>query len=105
MHRFLTAALFLMSLSIGVNVHADRDDDMEPWQKRILEALEAADEPADRRNQYSREKAEDEGASEAAKKARRTHGGKVLAVVPHKGGYRVRLLLDDGRVKTVRIED
>lgn len=46
-------------------------------------------------------------AAEAANIARRQHGGKVLSVDTKKSGknvvYRVKILLDSGRVKTVTI--
>lgn len=41
---------------------------------------------------------------QAAAKARAKHGGKVLKVTRNNGGYLVRLLLESGRVVTVRIE-
>lgn len=44
-------------------------------------------------------------AQEAASRARAQHGGKVLKVSRDKDGYRVKLLLDSGRVITVNIRD
>lgn len=44
-------------------------------------------------------------AQEAASRARAQHGGKVLKVSRDKDGYRVKLLLDSGRVVTVNIRD
>jgi len=41
---------------------------------------------------------------QAAAKARAMHGGTVLKVTRKNGAYLVRLLLDSGRVVTVRIE-
>jgi uncharacterized membrane protein YkoI len=41
---------------------------------------------------------------QAAEKAKAQHGGKVLKVTPRGKGYQVKLLLDSGRVKTVRVE-
>ena len=41
---------------------------------------------------------------QAAEKARAAHGGKVLKVTRKGKGYRVRLLLDSGRVTTVFVE-
>jgi uncharacterized membrane protein YkoI len=42
---------------------------------------------------------------EAAARAQAEHGGKVLKVSPDKGGYKVRLLQDSGRVITVKVKD
>jgi len=42
---------------------------------------------------------------QAAEKARATHGGKVLKVTREGKGYRVKLLLDSGRVVTVQVRD
>ena len=42
-------------------------------------------------------------AQQAAKRAQSRHGGKVLKVSRSKSGYRVKLLLDSGRVTTVTI--
>lgn len=42
---------------------------------------------------------------EAAARARARHGGEVLNVTRGGQGYRVRLLMDNGRVITVSIED
>ncbi len=48
------------------------------------------------------------GKSAAAEAARSAYGGKVLKIEEVKKGnktlYRVRLLLDDGRVKTVTVD-
>lgn len=41
---------------------------------------------------------------QAAAKARAAHGGKVLKVERKGRGYRVRLLLDSGRVITVSVD-
>lgn len=47
-------------------------------------------------------------AAEAASRVRRLHGGRVLSVSPSRRGdslgYRVRVLVDGGRVKTVYVE-
>lgn len=40
---------------------------------------------------------------QAAAKAKAAHGGKVLKVTRQGKGYRVKLLLDSGRVKTVDV--
>ncbi|MFV0476790.1 MAG: PepSY domain-containing protein [Parahaliea sp.] len=42
---------------------------------------------------------------EAASRAQARHGGKVLKVSASGNGYKVRLLLDSGRVITVTIKD
>ncbi len=42
---------------------------------------------------------------QAAQRARAQYGGQVLKVSPAGPGYQVRLLKDDGRVKTVTIGD
>ncbi len=41
---------------------------------------------------------------EAAARAQAQHGGKVLSVTRNGGAYRVKLLLDSGRVITVTIK-
>jgi len=47
-------------------------------------------------------------AAQAAAHVRRTHGGRVLSVSPARRGnalgYRVRVLIDGGRVKTVYVD-
>jgi hypothetical protein len=47
----------------------------------------------------------DPGARRAAEQAVARHGGRVLSVVPAGERYRVRLLLDNGRVITATVED
>lgn len=42
---------------------------------------------------------------QAAARAQARHGGKVLKVTRQGKGYRVRLLLDNGRVITVNVKD
>jgi len=42
-------------------------------------------------------------ADQAARRAQSQYGGKVLKVQRSNGGYRVKLLLDSGRVTTVTI--
>ncbi|WP_157976717.1 hypothetical protein [Parahaliea mediterranea] len=42
---------------------------------------------------------------QAAARAQASHGGKVLKVTRQGKGYRVRLLLDSGRVVTVTVKD
>jgi hypothetical protein len=47
----------------------------------------------------------DPGARRAAERAVARHGGRVLSVVAVGERYRVRLLLDSGRVMTATVED
>ena len=89
---------------------ADQDPDkLEDWQRQILRALEAAEaqDPGegDPRSSYRSSPSEDSGAAEAAEKARQRYGGKPLAAVRVGDRYRVRLLLDDGRVVTVDVNE
>jgi starvation-inducible outer membrane lipoprotein len=44
-------------------------------------------------------------ARQAAAQAQARHGGKVLKVSRNKGGYKVRLLQDSGRVITVQVKE
>lgn len=44
-------------------------------------------------------------ATQAAARARAHFGGKVLKVTPSGNGYRVKMLSEDGRVRTVTIKD
>ena len=82
---------------------------LEGWQKNILRALEEAEEleENDKRKPPSLRGSSqpDPGASAAAAKATKRYGGRALAVVRVGKGYRVRLLLDNGRVMTVVIPD
>jgi hypothetical protein len=92
-------------------------DELEAWQSRILEALEQARERAEDASGAESEKGRDDrqsltapgagenGARDAAEEAQRRFGGRPLAVSRVGEGYRVRLLLDDGRVRTVVIRD
>lgn len=113
-----------MLLALGLTLAASgtwaQDDrELEGWQKRVLRALEestrsvetpddddanARDEGA-RRQDYTRPQEDDRDAARAAAEARRRFGGSVLAVKRVGDTYRVRLLLDSGRVTTVKIED
>jgi hypothetical protein len=82
-----------------------RDGELEDWQRRILRALEEAGE-ADRGGGADayRGSAPDDGAAQAAERARQRYGGRVLAVGRVGEVYRVRLLLDSGRVVTVEVD-
>lgn len=44
-------------------------------------------------------------AQQAASRAKAKHGGKVLKVTRQGQGYQVKLLLDSGKVTTVRVQD
>lgn len=86
----------------------EKKDKLEPWQQRLLRALEQrqAEEPEDPGRRALRAPGEgDPGAARAAAAAQARFGGRPLAVLPSGDGYRVRLLLDSGRVVTVEIRD
>jgi hypothetical protein len=100
----LLAALLAGPLNAAPARAQDRDGDLEDWQRRILRALEEAGEPAREGAENYRGSAPDDGAAEAAERARRRYGGRVLAVGRVGEVYRVRLLLDTGRVVTVEVE-
>ncbi|MEE4276847.1 MAG: hypothetical protein V2I82_00090 [Halieaceae bacterium] len=98
---------FCLSLSFcpGTLSAQERDRGLEKWQRRLLEALEESDRGNRGRGAESyRSGADDAGAAEAAERARQRYGGRVLAVGRVGNAYRVRLLLDGGRVVTVEIE-
>lgn len=107
---------------------------MPGWLREVLEARERDDEDDERREsarQRDRQSPEPDrgrspGASApqgerldwrggaaasrldaraAAREARERYGGRVLAVKRRGDAYRVRLLLDEGRVTTVTIEE
>jgi uncharacterized membrane protein YkoI len=54
--------------------------------------------------QSSKQQARTLTASQAAASARSQYGGKVLKVTPSGNGYRVKILTEDGRVRTVTIK-
>jgi hypothetical protein len=84
----------------------DREERLEEWQRRILEAIEASGRGEGAPSQDAwRGTLDDEAAAAAARKARKRHGGRVLAVGRVGDAYRVRLLLDDGRVITVEVAE
>ena len=106
----LLRVILLSSLLFSLAVSAQPEDRLEPWQQQILRSIN------DKDNQGTRPgpdqgmslhdgRKRDVGADRAAEAAQRRFGGKVLAVQPRGDSYRVRLLLPDGRVKTVVIED
>jgi hypothetical protein len=96
-----------LSLSLVPAAHCaqDRDPGLEKWQQRLLDALEESGKSSQgSAGDAYRSGATDEGASQAAERARQRYGGRVLAVGRVGDRYRVRLLLDGGRVITVEIE-
>ena len=110
----LMAALLMTVCCFGPQAAARTDEnDIERWRQRMLRALEdstsrkpeRAQGEDDKRQSLAGPRADDPRASAAAAEARRRYGGRPLAVVPYRDGYRVRLLLEDGRVTTVEIED
>ena len=109
----LSVCLLLICLCLPAgSALAFQDDELEGWQKRILEALEEADGRGENpnagqadRQSYSGARRSDEASARAAEEARRRYGGQALAVVPVGDGHRVRLLMDDGRVMTVTITE
>jgi hypothetical protein len=121
--RWLCLPLLVTALLAGsAGARAD-DDGLEPWQKRILRALEQGrderDDDRSRDRDRGRERdsgqpprqslvapsGRDAGARAAAAEAQRRYGGRALAVGRSRDGYRVRLLREDGRVTTVTIAD
>lgn len=98
-------ALCCLLCSAGV-VAQEPEDRLEEWQRRLLDALEDAGRPAEEGPPDAwRGTLDDEAAAAAAEKARRRYGGRVLAVGRVGDGYRVRLLLDDGRVITTEVRE
>ncbi|MEE4110731.1 MAG: hypothetical protein V2I24_15375 [Halieaceae bacterium] len=84
----------------------EQEERLEEWQRRLLDALEDAGRPVEEGAADAwRGTLDDEAAAAAAEKARRRYGGRVLAVGRVGDGYRVRLLLDDGRVITTEVPE
>jgi hypothetical protein len=84
----------------------EQEERLEEWQRRLLDALEDAGRPAQEgATDAWRGTLDDEAAAAAAEEARRRYGGRVLAVGRIGNAYRVRLLLDDGRVITAEIAE
>lgn len=97
--------LYCLLCSAGV-LAQDRQERLEDWQRRILDAIEDAGRPGEGAPADSwRGTLDDEAAAAAAEKARRRYGGRVLAVGRVGDVYRVRLLLDDGRVITAEVSE
>lgn len=57
-----------------------------------------------RTEQSSKQKTSTLTASQAAARAKAQYGGKVLKVTPSGSGYRVKMLTEAGRVRTVTIK-
>ncbi len=57
-----------------------------------------------RTDQSSKQQARTLTASQAAARAKAQYGGKVLKVTPSGNGYRVKMLTEAGRVRTVTIK-
>lgn len=111
-NRSLVAVLLVTLLPLAaLPAHADDDDDLKGWQRRMLRALERSEQKSEGRDRGGDRQSlvapgrRDEGASAAAARAQSRYGGRPLAVTRGEGGYRVRLLLDNGRVTTVQIDD
>lgn len=58
-----------------------------------------------RADQAGKQQAPTLTASQAAARAKAQYGGKVLKVTPSGNGYRVKMLTEAGRVRTVTIKD
>jgi hypothetical protein len=104
----------LLCAGVLISAPLAANDELEVWQERILRALERSGEQEPRRDDGAAREGRqslvaperaDAGARAAAAEARRRYGGRPLAVVRGRDGYRVRLLRDDGRVTTVTIGD
>lgn len=91
MHRYcprFTSVAALLLLIAGLSVPAPA---AAAYPHLAINAIKTAEQ----RSQLSPQ--------QAAAKARAKYGGKVLKVMPDGRGYKVRLLLDSGRVITVTI--
>ena len=108
MLRGLIVGLLLCGLFGGPQAAAaqDREERLEAWQRKLLEAIEESGrgegEPSP---EAWRGTLDDEAAAAAAREARKRHGGRVLAVGRVGDSYRVRLLLENGRVITVEVAE
>ena len=95
--RLLAAACICVSAVVPVPAHADPDDWLDNPQTQTIDA------PAS-----SFVAQPSVSAAQAAAHVRRLHGGRVLSVSPSRRGdslgYRVRVLVDGGRVKTVYVD-
>jgi hypothetical protein len=107
-------ALFVVLFSLALlasspQARAQDKEKLEAWQEKLLEALEKSGDQGQKSPStgqgYAPSAADDPGARQAAAKARAQYGGQVLAVVRVGSGYRVRLLLDNGRVMTAVVRD
>jgi len=108
LRRILLPLWVLLALCLpSAPLLADDETKLEEWQRRVLRALER---DADRQSGGNRQSlrapgSPDPGEARAAAEAQARHGGRALAVVRVRDGYKVRLLLDNGRVVTVMIRD
>ncbi len=106
MLRGFLGFLLLYSLCAGPTLAQEREEALEEWQQRILDAIERdGDSRRGAGSEAYRRSAPDDAAAAAAEQARREYGGRVLAVGRVGSGYRVRLLLDSGRVITVEVAE
>ena len=109
MLRIIILSISLLPiLLVSIPTQARSDEDV------FLEALRRLTEgtaPRQKREQQTplvqqlTPSALEDDAAKAAAKAEQQFGGRALAVTPYREGFRVRLLLDGGRVTTVTIDD
>lgn len=96
-------------LPVGPSLAADQED-LQEWRERILRSLEREESrnpqaSPGRRESLTDRRPTEAGADAAAAQAQKQYGGRVLAVSRARDAYRVRLLLPDGRVTTVKVPD
>ena len=105
----LSISLFI-TLWVAMPTQARDDDDA----KAFFKALRGLTEGISQGNKHEQQtpliqqlapSELDDDAAKAAAKAEQIYGGRALAVTPYREGFRVRLLLEGGRVTTVTIED
>lgn len=106
----LSISLFI-TLWVAMPTQARDDDDAKAFFKALRGLTEGISQGKKREQQtplvqqLTPSELEDD-AAKAAAKAEQKFGGRALAVTPYRdGGFRVRLLLDGGRVTTVTIDD
>lgn len=108
-----SASILLLCLALWLPagpLWAADQEDLKEWRERILRSLEREETGSSqaspgRRESLSDQRPAEAGADAAAARAQKQYGGRVLAVSRSRGAYRVRLLLDDGRVTTVKVPD
>ena len=96
----------ILLVSIPTEARSDEDVFLEAL-RRLTEGTaprQKREQPTPLVQQLTPSELEDE-AAEAAAKAEQKFGGRALAVTPYREGFRVRLLLDGGRVTTVTIDN